>query len=123
MPSCCLMRDRKVVNLDGRRGKGEFGGVEETRNHNQSILYEKNFNKEKKKERKFCIIYSTKLNKYTCLVCLMKFLFIALCEPEEENRDSVSVDIKVKLLQRISEKNESTGTCFFLVKKIKKRKK
>lgn len=41
MPSCCPLRDRKVVNLDGRRGKEEFGGVGEMRNHNQSILYEK----------------------------------------------------------------------------------
>lgn len=57
------MRDRKVVDLDGRRGKGEFGEVGEMRNHNQSILYEKTISsKGKKKESKICVIYSTKLN-------------------------------------------------------------
>jgi hypothetical protein len=85
MPGCCLMRDQKCVDLDGRRCRIlEKLGL---RNCNQRILYEKSiFNKRKEKESRFCIIYSTKLNKYTCLVCLMNFLFIPLYEPQGKKK-------------------------------------
>lgn len=43
LEACFLMRDRKVVDPDGRLNGEELGGVDGEKNSKKDVLYEKNW--------------------------------------------------------------------------------